>query len=502
MIRKVVFLIIILGLVTRAYIQRDVLFYDWDEGIYAEVSSSLIDHHSFQTRFNDDIWFNKPPLSHYLISTAMRIVPDKELASRLVMVILASLVLMTLYQLTQKLIRFFFVSDIKHLSVFEKEMLFLLPVLVTASTPIFFERATQLNTDVMLSLFWILYLLYQDRFFIKLAAVTCGALTKSLLGLYPLGLDVITQIPPSFSIKKINRALLLLLVPLLWHIINYLHYGDFFITSHLMDQLIKRVTDPIELHYGGRLYYIKLAWAHMHIFTLMIFTGYVYAVFDAINFKENKFQFKKYVTYLKGFLPSKEWKMYVILFSAVPFFLFLSIVQSKISWYFATIVPLMTLAIPYGYMKLTSKLARMLILCVVIVSFLWRFIPATYALHITSHNDPDNVKVARCIQPLSQKNVSMLVNAQERQNRNVIEAAQQQTVTSFIYGGSPSFVYYTQKHVHYYYKVDEFIDDARKHQLVVVSQSDIDTYIDVSRITSSMKPVIQCSFGEWRVFGK
>ena len=188
-----------------------------------------------------------------------------------------------------------------------------------------------------------------------------------------------------------------------------------------------------------------------------------------LTLKKNKFQFKKYVTYLKGFLPSKEWKNVCDPSFCSSIFL-LSIVQSKISWYFCNNCSAYdSCNLLYGYMKLTSKLARMLILCVVIVSFLWRFIPATYALYITSHNDPDNVKVAPLHSTLSQKNVSMLVNAQERQNRNVIEAAQQQTVTSFIYGGSPSFVYYTQKHVHYYYKVDEFIDDARKHQLVVVS---------------------------------
>ena len=58
MIRKIVFLFIILGLFTRAYIQKDVLFYDWDEGIYAEVSSGLIDHKSIQTRFNDEVWLS------------------------------------------------------------------------------------------------------------------------------------------------------------------------------------------------------------------------------------------------------------------------------------------------------------------------------------------------------------------------------------------------------------------------------------------------------------
>jgi 4-amino-4-deoxy-L-arabinose transferase-like glycosyltransferase len=502
MIRKIVFVLIILGLVTRAYLQKDVLFYDWDEGIYAEVSSSLIDHKSIQTRFNDEVWFNKPPLSHYLISTAFRLIPDPELAARLVMVILASLVLITLYQLTQNLMRFFFESEIKHLSVFEREMMFLLPVLVTASTPIFFERATQLNTDVMLSLFWILYLLYQDRFFVKLAAVTLGALTKSLLGLYPLGLDLITQIPPKFSIKKINRAVLLLIVPLLWHLINYFNYGDYFISSHLMDQLLKRVTDPIELHYGGRLYYIKLAWSHLHVFTLIMIAGYFYAFLDAIDFWKNRFNFKKYQKHAMEFFPSESWKMYVILFSAVPFFMFLSIVQSKISWYFATIVPLMTLSIPYFFMKLKTKLARMLMLGFVIAVFAWRFIPATYALQITSKNDPDNIKVALCIQPLSPQNVSMLVNAQERQNRNVLEAAQQQTETSFIYGGSPAFVYYTQKHVDYYYKVDEFIADGESHELAVVSQADIESSTDVAEIVINMKPVSECTAGEWRVFSR
>ena len=109
----------------------------------------------------------------------------------------------------------------------------------------------------------------------------------------------------------------------------------------------------------------------------------------------------------------------------------------------------------------------MIILVVIVGSFMIRFIPATYALNITSQNDPDNVKVARCIAPLQSSSVSMLVNAQERQNRNVLEAAQQQTETSFIYGGSPAFVYYSGKHVEYYYKVEQYLIDSMKHQLDV-----------------------------------
>ena len=500
MIRKIVFLCIILGLISRAYLMKDVLFYDWDEGIYAEVSSSLIDHQSIQTRFNDEVWFNKPPLSHYLIATSFILIPDPELAARLVMVVIASLVLMALYQLSQKLMRFFFESEIKHLSVFEREFMFLLPVLVTASTPIFFERATQLNTDVMLSLFWILYLLYQDNFLIKLVAVTFGALTKSLLGLYPLGLDLISRIPPIITKKNSIRALLLVCIPLTWHVINYAHYGTYFINSHLMDQLLKRVTDPIELHYGGRLYYIKLAWAQLHVYLLIIGTGYAWAFFDVLDVWKNKFSLKKYVTHVTKLFVSKSWKMYVILFSAAPFFIFLSIVQSKISWYFATIVPLMTLLIPYLYMKLSSKVARQIVLAVVVIGFVWRFIPATYALQITSTNEPDNVKVARCIAPQSSSTVSMLVNAQERQNRNVLEAAQQQTETSFIYGGSPAFVYYTDKHVQYYYKPEEFIADAALHSLVVVSQADVELDPHIAAIVNGLEPLNSCTAGEWRVF--
>ncbi len=500
MIRKFVFIFIILGLLSRAYIQKDVLFYDWDEGIYAEVSSGLLDHKSLQTRFNDEVWFNKPPLSHYLIATAMSFVPDPELAARMVMVIIASLVLVFLYLLTRKVISFFFESDIQHMAVFEREIMYLLPVIITASTPIFFERSTQLNTDVMLSLFWIMYLLYQDRFIMKVVAVTLGALTKSLLGLYPLGLDLLSNIPFTFSRKKIGRAVVLLIVPLLWHFLNYYHYGNYFISSHLMDQLLKRVTDPIELHYGGRLYYVKLAWSHLHIFSLLMLVGYLTAFVDATRLMKNKFNIQKYISDFQKLLISPRWRMYIILFSAVPFFAFLTIVQSKISWYFATIVPLLTLIIPYLYMKITLKPLRIVILVIILGICAFRFIPATYALQVTSKNDSDNVKVARCIASLPSSSVSMLVNAQERQNRNVLEAAQQQTETSFIYGGSPAFVYYSGKHVEYYYKVGEFIADTSKHSLSVVSQADIDTSSGVADVIKNQAPVPECTFGEWRVF--
>ena len=245
---------------------------------------------------------------------------------------------------------------------------------------------------------------------------------------------------------------------------------------------------------------MKLAWSHLNIFALMMLAGYVVAFADATKLMKNKFNIEKYVSDFRKLLTTPAWPMYIALFSAVPFFAFLTIVQSKISWYFATIVPLLTLIIPYLYMRITLKPLRMIILVVIVGSFMIRFIPATYALNITSQNDPDNVKVARCIAPLQSSSVSMLVNAQERQNRNVLEAAQQQTETSFIYGGSPAFVYYSGKHVEYYYKVEQYLIDSMKHQLVVVSQADIDSSIDVANTTKKYVPVPECTFGEWRVF--
>jgi 4-amino-4-deoxy-L-arabinose transferase-like glycosyltransferase len=161
MIRKVAFTFIILGLLFRAYQMRHVAFYDWDEGFYAEVAQEILHFKSLQARFNGDIWLDKPALSHYQFATIFAVTKeqDHELYARMLMVGYAVIMLGFTYLLNRRLVNHFFSKEIQTFSTKGREFVYLIPVLVTASTPLFLERSTQLNTDTILSVAWLGYLL-------------------------------------------------------------------------------------------------------------------------------------------------------------------------------------------------------------------------------------------------------------------------------------------------------------------------------------------------------
>ncbi len=495
-LRYALFTFLILGLVLRAVALQDTTFYDWDEGIYAEVSSELVETNGIQTTFNGQVWFNKPPLSHFMISWAFRLIQDPELGARLVMVIFASLMLVMTYKLSKQLTLNFFKKKLESMSGWESELVYFIPVFVTASAPIFIERSTQLNTDIMLGVFWLGYFLSMQSYPLRLIYITLGSWAKSLLGLYPLGFEVLKLSKSSFTKKGLLKGLGLVLIPLSWQILNYAIYKDYFIKSHLMDQLVKRVTDPIELHYGGKLFYFELAWENFSIILVAMAVAYLVVAWDA---------WKKYRSPIRIW-KSENWETYLALFSALPFFFFLSLVQSKITWYFATVLPLFTLVLPYAYIKISMAKIRQVLLVALIGYFSYMFVPQTYAFNPPEDTRSDLVKLAQCLAELPNDSVSLLVNAQERQNRNVLEAAQQQTETSFIYGGSPSFVYYTGKKVDYHYRPEEFSEILGDASLIAFSQEDRHNseYTDIfSKVDEhAYKPVNQCFIGEWEVYIK
>ena len=164
MIKKVIFLILILGLISRAYFMKDVFFYDWDEGIYAETTSELFERHTLQPYFNGQIYLDKPPISNYAIAIGWLLINDPEFGARLAMVFFAVLMLIFTYLLSKKIYDTISHIPLKSMPSWEREITYMLPVLLTASTPLFLERSTQLYTDVMLCVLWVGYFFFVDQY--------------------------------------------------------------------------------------------------------------------------------------------------------------------------------------------------------------------------------------------------------------------------------------------------------------------------------------------------
>jgi hypothetical protein len=86
---------------------------------------------------------------------------------------------------------------------------------------------------------------------------------------------------------------------------------------------------------------------------------------------------------------------------------------------------------------------------------------------------PDLLQVANALHNLPGDSVAMLVSSSERTAQAILPASQ--TISSsFRYGGAPSVVWYSDKHVDFYYNYDNFTVDLNtaKHPLAITTLAD------------------------------
>ena len=117
----------------------------------------------------------------------------------------------------------------------------------------------------------------------------------------------------------------------------------------------------------------------------------------------------------------------------------------------------------------------------------------------------NRVNIGKCIanyQIKEAEKVAFLVDEQERQNRNVVEAARLETETSFLYGGSPSFVFYSGKYVRFFYDVTEFLSSHQTYPIFVISDQDKHDIGLESDKSIPEKYTKICKDGRWNAYMK
>lgn len=505
-IRYFIFGFIALGLLFRAFQFQNALFSDWDEGIYAEVASDMTERNSYiLPEFNGEPWLDKPPVTSILTAISFNAFPNhKELASRTVMALVAIGLLGVVYLLSRRTVSFFFSSEVSSLPEWQKELIFFTPVFVTALTPVFLDRAIRLNTDSILAFSWLTYFLAAQSFKGKLASVILGTWTKSAAGFYPMIFDIFSFAYAKEKARQIKWYVGIILAGLSWLILNYVVYGNDFIKGHILDQLFKRVTVPIELHFGGRLFYPEFLLKELSFTLALIVITYFVMGFDVlkrIRLQQGSNFFKKTIQ----FFQTLDWTNYLLLLSPLPFFALLTFAKSKLWWYMILLIPFFALTVSYGLMRVKQKTVRMILVGSICLFFLYRFLPETYLLKKVE-DTPEKLRVAQCVAKLDVENVVIMVNEQERKNRNVVEAAQLQTWSSFSYGGSPSFVYYSDKPVVHAYRVDELfsrlLEKEKYSDVIVISKDDMakEEFKEVRDLLQGYQRETRCYFGEWEVY--
>jgi len=484
------FLFIFAGLILRNIKLASVFFHDWDEGMYAQIATEILKNKSLFTTFNGSVWLDKPPLAHTLIATVFLLFGKSEFWVRFLMLVFASTTLVLTCLLTKQVLSNLLRTKLDKLSNFQKEIAYLIPVLVVSSANIFLDRATLLNTDIMVALGWVGYFLFKNNFALKLLFLSIGVYSKSVFGFYPLFFELLTIKREDFTFKNLKKTFFLILIPSLWFIAGLLKYGNYFIQAHIVDQLFKRVVVPIELHSGDKFYYLKYLWENMGILVFILIASYFVILFDLFK------HFKK--DGLKLRISKAGW-YFLILFSALPFYIFLNFGKTKIYWYIAILMPLFAIPIGYFYTSLNNKILRYLVALIVLIYFFVSFLPQTYNF-VLNYQIPERITLARCISKLPGNKVGFLVDQSERSNRNFLEAAHYQTSSSFLYGGSPSFVYYLNKKVDYFYDLPKFLQNYSRYNIIAVSSQDLSKIKELENIKNDYKK--SCVSEGWETFIK
>ena len=488
-LRVTVFGAIATLLVGRNVLLAHVPFQDWDSGIYAQVAREMLRNTSLITTFNDQLWLNKPPLVHALVALVFAIFGESEFWARMLMVVLAMILLVLLYLLAKKVATILFEKEIKKVPPWAVEGVYLIPVVGVATSSLFIDRTTILNTDIILGIAWLGYFYWHKSFAAKLFFLCLGVWSKSFTGYYPLILDVLLFVPRrDLTVQNMARYVVLLVVASLWHIWAYLSFGDFFVQAHVKDQVLKRVVEPIELHYGSKLYYVDLLWNNIALIPLFL-TFSIWALYDKARGNIQHILSNERLRYA-----------YAVILSPVPFFALLMVMKSKIPWYLVTVLPLFYLTSGFVLFLMDRRIQQKLILTFVGLFALVAMLPDTIFLK-TPQTPRETITIANCIAANSATNSRLyrMVDLSERQVRNTLEANQLTTETSFLYGGSPSFVFYLRRPVYFSYDPSETLRALATEPLVMLSREDLVLEPQIAAVVNQSYKEHGCSTDSWVV---
>ena len=341
-----------------------------------------------------------------------------------------------------------------------------------------------LNSDLLVAISWLGYFLFWEKYWLKLFFSNDRCLVKISLKFYSLILEVVYYLINDDKLKtKINwknllLLILFLLIPSLWYLFLYFRFGNEFINDHFLSQIFKRLYFPIELHFGNKFFYFNYLFEKLTFINFFIIFGY--------------FQFL--IHWEKEL---KNQRRLLIFLSPLPFLALLTIAKTKIDWYVIIFLPLLTIPISYLYTRSQSVFIKNLVFLSSVFFFIVNFFPQTYFFQI-NYQKPEKLALALCLRKESFKKLGFLVDDQERRNRQFLEATHYETNSSFYYGGSPSFVYYLNKPVEFFYQPEQFVNEYKKFDMIALSKIDYQQLKD--KINKRQTKKIDCWTKDWLTF--
>ena len=425
-------------------------FYDWDESIYVQLGKEMIQNRSLTPTWQGKIWLDKPPLVPFVYGLMTLIPVPNEISMRVLTVFLSAAALSLIY--------FFAVSNSKSVVVG------LMTVVITSYLPSYLQRSQVVNVDVFLVIGWFGYVLFYKHRWLGTLFLLIGVLSKSLLGLYPMGMIFLYEcINFLLHRKKMRNSFSLYLrtsaiqfgVASLWFIWAYVVYRQEFIQYHFLDNHFKRITASIEQHFGQRTFYIDLLLDQMKFAVVPALISIVILAIAVIRDKSKEAYFS---------------------FLFLPWFLFLNITRTKISWYLYPVLPQFVYLAVYGISIIKREWLRIVVGIMTLFVFFQYFgyplnspLTTRYSRWEEQHQIAKDAKKAGC------KNLSILVSENTRTSYTTLKSMDLVIHTTTWWGDHPSMAYYSEAKTTPSYTVEEFqslIRSAPFHYCFIAEKAD------------------------------
>lgn len=258
------FLLIAIAAVVLFYRLGDPALKNWDESIYAEVAKEILQSRDWLTlQWQQADWFEKPPLTFWIMSGLFSLFGVNEFTARAVSALAGVGVVAVIYGIGNRQ---------------RGPACGLIAALILLTTFQFVQMSRLVNTDVLL-VFFIYLAIYGylrvkdgDRRWWYVVSVSCalGFMVKSFASLFApaaivFALLVDRQLDETLKAKQFWFSILIGLALILpWHAAMIYLHGSAFLNEYFSYHVWSRTTTAIEGHSGAYWFYLREIWQKIH----------------------------------------------------------------------------------------------------------------------------------------------------------------------------------------------------------------------------------------------
>lgn len=481
-------LIVILGCAAYMYFLRlgRNPFMDWDECLYSQYTKEMqTAQHFISNIWNEYIDMQKPPLYTWVLVGLSKMFGLTEFVLRSGSA-LAGLGLITAVYLFTK--RYFSVMTATLAAVF----------MLTGELVVIYSL--RLSTDMFYTLFvflacwaWIESIRSYKWSYVAGLLFGIGTMFKGIGSIQFMGVLLLTYaFKPQRQIltNYVRMIAVWACVVAPWHVLMYARYGDDFIRVYIFDNIIKRGKYPIEFHLERWWFYFVLLWKELKPWIVL---ALIFPVVWLHTFFSQKGSLLKKSVHTWALI-RKDYIVFLVLLLILLPLASLTRFQTRVSWYALGLYPFIGVFLAVCATKL-PRIAPFFILLAGAdaAQLIQNEVKPTVHTYVSSPRE-DIILAARTF---PQKELYYLVPFSERQAKEILPATQQIDMT-WVYGGNPCAVYYSDKKVEFMYTLDEFKNSAGvEGRLYLAKKEDIG---QIQKASTEKKPVVLTENQEYMLF--